>query len=440
MKVACLLFKEDVPLSKIAEFFLRFSPQIGLRKNQALFIEIGKCHHLYSEEGFIARSKVILRQVGLEAVIALGKDVTDSLAFARYHRSSAEALPLQALLDFVDPFDRDPLLQKGTQELIHIFEDLGIQTLGAFKKLPVSNLIARFGALGRFCQQRVTMSDFVHWPVWTPAEVLFEKKDFPSFEFYGELEPLLFELKTQLDHIFSRLYGRKKKATQLQIEIKTERFSTNPYPVRVLDFDFFAPQGSTKGTLRILKERLSREFEKRPLLAPIESLTTKVLRTVDFEGGQRNIFNNQEERLEQLYSLHNQLVEILGKENIFQAQLTEDRRPERSWKKYHGPPHQELPAPTSLSDSLPERSTYLCKHPLKIEISAGFIRIKNKKYRILKWDPTVEKISGGWFETPQSEIENTFERSYYHVELEGHKKITVFETPHQEFYLHGYYG
>jgi hypothetical protein len=440
MRVACLWFYQEVSIEKIAELFLRFSPQIAIKNNKALFIEIGKCKKLYSEATFIARAQVILRRQKQHANIFIGSDITDALSCAKYQLDKIDDLPLEALVDFVDPFERDLVLRKSVHKLIDSFQDLGINTLAQFKRLPASELISRYGIIGRFCYQRVHQEDFINWPQWNPEEIIFEKKEFSYFEFYGELEPILFELKSQVDQIFARLFARRRKVTQLQIQIRCEKTSTHFDFLRTLHFDFFTPQASAKSTLRILKERLLREFERKPILSPIEEIQTTVLKAVPFEIGQKNIFNNDEEKFEHLHSIHNQLVEILGKENVFQAALTEDRRPEKSWKKIFDHPHEALSAPSQILHIIPERATYLCRYPIKIEVKAGHIYIKNKCYKILFWDNQIEKISGGWYEKPSVEIQNVFDRNYSFVEIEGRQKISVFETPDHQFYLHGYYG
>jgi hypothetical protein len=438
--VACIWFARPAPTARFAELFLRFSPQICLRGEQALFIEIGKCQNLYSEAGFLMRAAKLLQRMNLSAVIKVGQDLPESLVLAKYNGDSLEALPLEALLEMADPFLRDENLRKSVQVLIESFRNLGIQTLGHFKKIPVADLIGRFGVVGRFCYQRVRLESFVTWPLWQPEEIILERKEFSYFEFYGELDPILFELKNQLDSVFARLFARKKRLMKLQVVIACEKISTHLNPVRTLDFEFFAPQSLVKGTLRILKERLSREFEKNPILSPIESVQTKVLKAVPFEGGQKNIFNTDEEKLEQLHSIHNQLIEMLGKESIYQAELTEDRRPERSWVKRLDRPHEPSDNLVDLTDVIPERPTYLCRQPVKIEVTAGYVHINKRRYKILHWDDQIEIISGGWFENPLPEIKNSFDRTYSQVEIEGHQKISVFQTTNCAYYLHGYYG
>ncbi len=440
MSVACIWFDHSVPTATLAELFLRFSPQICIRKDRAIFVEIGKCRNLYSEESFKLRSQVLLRKRGYTARICVAPDLLQALVLNIFKANSIDQLPMQALMELTDPFDRDVVLRKSVLNLILSFKDLGINTLGQFKRLKIEELIARYGIVGRFCHIRVSDTQSLLWPRWAPEEVILEKKDFPYFEFYGELDPIIFELKSQLDSIFARLFARRKKLTKLLIQIRCEKISTNPDFIRKFEFDFFTPQSSSKGTLKIIRERLTRDFERKPVMSPIEGIQSTVLKTVIHDSSQKNIFNADEEKLEQIQSVHNQLIEIIGRENIFQAELTEDRRPEKSWTKKYDLPHEPQTITPDIANLIPDRSTYLCKNPIKIEVTAGFVYINKKRYRILNWDNEVEKISGGWFEIPVPETKNTYDRNYYNVELEGHQRITVFETPTREFFLHGYYG
>ena len=155
------------------------------------------------------------------------------------------------------------------------------------------------------------------YPICLNEEIILERKEFPYFEFYGELDPILFELKSQLDRVFARLFARRKRASHMELIVRCEKNSVHANCIRKFDFEFFTPQHTTKGTLRIIKERFSRDFEKNHVKSPIESIQIKVTKAMEFEGGQKNIFNNDEEKFEQIASLHNQLIEILGKENVY---------------------------------------------------------------------------------------------------------------------------
>lgn len=436
MRVACLWFQERAPLEKLAESFLRFSPQICLRQDQALFIEIGKCRHLYSEDGFQARAQVLLRRFKRQAQIGLGNDITDSLLIAKFGQFDFLNLPLPALLEVADPFQRDPVLRKMCGKMVAAFEDLGVATLKHFLNLPAAELSSRFGATGLLCQQRLRGDFQLPWPNWKPTEEIFEKTEFSYFEFYGELTPILFELKRQLDLIFSRLWARALKAQSLNVTVFCEKTSFETQPNRSFHFDFLIPQGTTKGCLNILKERLERDFQKNPIRSPIEGLECRVLSTVPNEHGQKSLLHNREETAEQLAALLGQLAEVHGRDGIFRAELTEERLPEKSWIKRHD---LKTPAKSvSVEGRIPLRPTYLMK-PERVEVTGGSVHIRRKAFRIRRWLEGVERLTGGWMESTDPHLAS-YDRNYYRVELENDVVLSLFQTPNQDYFLHGYFG
>ncbi len=439
LKVACLWFHSPVKIVSVAEACLRFGPQICIREDRAVFIEIGKCSKLYSEATFRARVQIILRRMDLSANLAIGSDIPDSLVLAKYKCFNLGELPLASLLDLFDPFNQEPLARKQIQKMICSFRDLGIQNLAQFQKIPAKELSSRFGAIGLLCRQRVAGERALPWPQWTPEEIITERTDFPYFEFYGELDPILFELKKHLDRIFQRLWSRGLKVQKIRVLIQCEATSITPNPSRSFDFEFLFPQSNTKGALNVIKERLYKDFGGKPIQSPIEALETRVLQTVIGSSGQKNFFHQREELAEQLCSIVNQLSEIHGKENIFQALLTEDRRPEFSWKRANHLLPEDNSISVDLVGRIPKRPTYLLG-PERIQVTAGFLHIRKKKFKIAKWPESAERISGGWIESSADAAQNTFDRNYYQVEIEGGALISIFETPDKEFFLHGYFG
>lgn len=436
MKVSCLYFEQPVHLTLVAEVFLRLSPQICFGKS-ALFIEIGKCHRLYSEEGFRARCQVLLKRLNLKARLAMGTDIAEAFVKAKYSTNEIHCLPLTTLTDLVDPFEKEEDLKKNVSSMIQAFQYLGVTTLGQFKNIPLPELVSRFGAIGILCMQRLRQEVEIPWPFWKPEEIICEKDDFPYFEFYGELEPILFKLKEQLDRIFQRLWGRQLWIQKLQVRVFFETNSVHPVAFRQFEFDFISPQSQTKATLNIIKERLAQDFEKNPVHTPIESLETQVLVAVPGKSKQKNLLNNQEEQLEQLNAVLGQLMEAHGASNIFFAELTQDRRPEKSWRKITSTNEKNKnfasPAAIDIAEKIPLRPTQLIHPPLKVQIQAGHIHILHKKFKISRWSEFVERLSGEWFEEP-------YERTYYHLELLDAPAISVFRDQDNAFYLQGYFG
>lgn len=435
MKVACLYFNKRIPLANTAEVFLRLSPQISLG-NSALFIEIGKCHRLYSEEGFQARCQVILKRLNLSAQVAIASDVAEAFVKAKYQCTNINNLPLSSLVDFADPFDKDEKLRQSVSDMVLAFQHLGINSIVQFQKIPLSELISRFGAVSILCVQRLRQEVEIPWPFWKPAEIICEKDDFPYFEFYGELEPIFFKLKEQLDRIFQRLWGRNLCIQKLQVRIFFETNSLNPAKFRHFEFDFISPQSQTRATLNIVKERLVHDFEKNPVQTPIEALETQVLITAPASSKQKNLLHNHEEQAEQLHAILAQLAEAHGPANIFFAELTQDRRPEKSWKKTPQAPVSQTPSEFDLSEKIPLRPTQLLHPPLKVIIRDDWIYIQNRKFKIKSWPEFSERISGEWF----SQMPEAYDRHYYHLELEEAPDVSVFRSENRDFYLHGYFG
>ncbi|MGZ3691941.1 MAG: hypothetical protein ACXVAX_10585, partial [Pseudobdellovibrio sp.] len=357
MIVACIWLLKPYSTQKVAEVCLRFSPQICVRENEAVFIEIGKSKKLYSTDGFIARIKVLLRRLDVTASISLGQDITEALVRAKYQVHTTEQLPLKALIEFADPFNKDPVAQKYIHKMITAFDSLGITDFESFTKLPASDLVSRFGPIALLCKQRLNFETAIIWPYWKPLEVISEKTEFPYFEFYGELEPILFELKKHLDQIFQRLWARGLKAQKMTVKIYFETNSLNPNPFRQFNFEFLFAQSNTKGALNIIKERLARDFERKPITTPLEGLETTVTGTVKGHVGQKNLLHRHEEITEQRQALLGQLIEAHGHGNIFHVALTEDRRPEKSWIKVETP----VASAHVALEKLPLRPTHLIR-------------------------------------------------------------------------------
>lgn len=90
-----------------------------------------------------------------------------------------------------------------------------------------------------------------------------------------EIEPLIFELKTQLDCDAARLRSRDKRMTQLELQIKCEKLSVHPDPLRTFNFEILLLKALQKVLFKILIERLTREFEKSLLGLPLNGYKRK---------------------------------------------------------------------------------------------------------------------------------------------------------------------
>jgi hypothetical protein len=155
--------------------------------------------------------------------------------------------------------------------------------------------------------------------------------------------------------------------------------------------------------------------------------------------GQKNFLHQQEETAELLSSLLKQLAEAHKKENIFQAELTEERLPEKSWRRSFRLSASDSAGKLSLEGRIPRRPTYLMK-PERVEVTGGSVHIRKKPFKILRWSENVERITGGWLHSDQDPYLLSHDRNYYQVEIETGTVLSIFQTPLQEYFLHGYFG
>lgn len=162
MRVACVYALSDLNIETWAQACLRFSPQISIRNPNILFVEIGKCRSIYSEASFLARVQVLLRRFQINARIAIDSDLPRALARARFDCENVDALPVQALMDFGDPFGLDPKGRKSMEKMILALERLGIRTISDFKHIPASHLSSRFGKQALYSRQ--LLEDASHLP------------------------------------------------------------------------------------------------------------------------------------------------------------------------------------------------------------------------------------------------------------------------------------
>src|SRR5436309_3286008 len=129
-KVACILVKEATPvINKLAEACFRFTSQIALRKDEAIFLEVGKSSSLFSERTLEFRIIHLAQRLGLSVKVSFAK--TPSLAWLKAHffekifedsqQPDFSKLPLQALIYFLSPFEKDCETENKILSWIPIF-------------------------------------------------------------------------------------------------------------------------------------------------------------------------------------------------------------------------------------------------------------------------------------------------------------------------------
>ena len=422
LRVLCVLLGGNKQGQAFAESCLRWTPQVAVGE-EAIFLEIGKCSHIYSEETIVKGVLALARRFEMKVSIALDQDIPTSLAKARYHNQIKEKsnLPIEILNDYLSPFVRTHQLDK----MIISLKLLGINQLGQFMEVRPNELASRFGKDGLFVSMRVRDARHIPWPRFKPEEFIVEEQQIESTQPLTNLEPLTFVLRGLIDKSMARLRGRSERATVVELILEQEPYSTVKQAKRRWLFELALPQGSTRGLLDIIKDRLARELQVTPLEAPLTGVTFKVLSTAPGAASQKDFFCKKEEQKEIMAALVSRLTERLGPHQAFVAESVENYRPERSWLRKFAEEDSEA---SEVVWPTPERPLRLYKEPKELSQFGDILVAQGKRWKVVKMLGP-EHISGDWWK-------NQYERDYFRVATDTGEELWVYKED-KDLYLHG---
>jgi len=457
MRVVCMLFCNPSPISEIAEACYRWTPQVALSGEEAIFLEIEKCHRLYDERTLVLRLRGLLKRFGAQARIAVADDVFMSLAQAKYPRKENAFLPLEALLDVANPFKKNDVTTKNVLAMIEELKRLGLKTLGDFTELPVKELSSRFQYQGLELHRRLINGQFDEslslWPRFIPPDKIRESVNLEYEENCQTLEPLIFVIKKIVGRAMARLAARGERLSRATLSFKLEKFSTVKNFKRLWVFDLPLSQGTVTGLLPLIHERLNFDLGREPLPSSVIEMNFEVLETVPGQYFQRHFFSKKEEEQEAWNSLITRLCEKIGrsytKEGAFVGEPVQSYKPERAWKRTITEQKTEESVGCAVGGHLigvdiplPDRPLRLLQNPeplRKVENSLIGGRAM-KKWEILDWEGP-ERLSGEWWGSE-------FRREYFRVGTKSGEQLWIYRIPGKvsgdsidpsEVYLHGYF-
>jgi len=405
----------------LAEACLRFSPLVSLGA-QVVFIEIGRCHLLYSEDSIRARTQVLLSRLGIAGRIAIADDLATAASLARTQKNHRDQIPIDCLPTYLSPYETTDLLN----EMIESLKRLGIHELGAFLALPRRSIAARFGKIGLFCRENCEFPERVPLRPFQAKSRIEESERIDESYALIELERLLFVLKKILDRVSLRLRGAGKLALRMKLSLSLIPHSHVAEPRPVFDFVFPFPQGSTNSLIPLFRDRLDSLFQRHPLESPIQEIRIEVLETVPSQGAQKNFFHRKEEELESYRGIVARLTDRLGYSRVFHAETVESYIPERGWKK-------TLSSPVPRSTPLPERPTRILKTPIPIHPIDEYFQTKHRRWKVIEMQGP-ERIRGEWW------MNESEERDYYRIITEEGESLWIYENRETgATYLQGVY-
>lgn len=419
MRVICILAGGDgTVLSSLADHCWRWTPQIAVGQD-ALFLEIGKCEALYSERTILLRLKVLAERWERCWQVAVADDLPTALALARW-RVAKEALPVEALADYLSPFSPTTELAPMVKSL----HRMGIHYLRDFLSLPRKKILSRFGKDALFAAQLVEDASHLPWPRWEPEERIQERVESETLQPLDNLEPLFFLMRTVIERVVGRLHGRGEAASRVEMRLILDRHSLEP--VRSFVLELPVPQTAASAFLQELRERCERELNRKPLESGLAAVEFEVLERAPGRWIQRDFFQRKEMEREQWESLLLRMQEKLGKDRFWYAEPVAHQRPEKTWKKSLRPP-EDLGLPIAA------RPTRLLRRPERLRrIEHFLLGSDGKRWKVLKEEGS-EILNGGWWAL------NPFWREYFRVIADGGEVLWIFRTPGGEEWLHGFF-
>lgn len=442
-RIACLLLQNSLTpreQERLARSCAYLSPMIAIRPTNAVFLEVGAMHNLYSEECVSQQLLKLSRPFGSGSV-AIAGSASRAYVLARYPHIMESEWPLEALFDLAATFGSDPELDKKITKMIESLAPLGIFNLHQLNQLPKQTLASRFGADALELIDRLRGTIDPPWPAFRAQEPISERAEIEGIE--PGIEPLLFVMRGVLDKIMNRLAARAERAAALKIEFEMVRWNMGQMnkkihgKVRTREWllPLPVPQGSTSGVLPILRDYLARQLERRPLEAPLQAIRIEVLESTPGGGSQPHFFEKREQESESWQALIGRLCQELGPENVFQAQTQERYLPEIAWSREL--PHALDRPQTRNTTRHFGRPSRLLKEPEALSKIGNLISHQNgTRWEVQEWLGP-ERISNEWWAAKETATKE-FERDYFKVSTKSGELLWVYLNQ-AKLFLHGFF-
>ncbi len=458
------------PLQKrikgLAEACYRFTPKVTFGEKGMLFLEIGQTRHLFDRSKLLQKIQVLVRRFDLRVQWGWGETAEMALGALRYPGLSSDQWSLEVLPDLLSPFAGDDVSRRKVFHLILLFKKMKIRNLGDLRALSREDLVSRFGHFGERVFSKIHGMAADLWPLWAPPVQISEEQSVEGISLqHGSIEALLFPMRAALDRLRSRLYAREQRLSKVELTFFLEA-AQGRASYRQWLFEFHFVQSSSLNVLAIVRERLSRDLETKPLEDPVVHFVFKVIEAHRASHGQRDLLSSYEENAESWNHLTVRLIEKLGEGNVFQTKSKEAYRPEQAWeRKLEGwKDHRrvefavreqnwdayqkaldvsfrsvlhELQRRTKALEmtTVVDRPTRLLREPLLLRFRNASLSLDDVRYQkswaVDRWEGP-ERLKTLWWES------EALERDYFVVTaLEG-ERLWIFQEKGQ-FYLHGFF-
>jgi len=291
-------------LESLAAWACQFTPRVSLEPPRALLAEVqGSLRYLGGEEGFLAKLRAGLAELGCEASVAVAATPRAALWLARGRGEALKDLPLEVA-------SGDPLLKT-----------FGLRTIGELLELPREGLAKRCG--------QALLDDLDR-----ALGVLPEPREFfaPPPSFSSTLE-----LPGAVDHAEGVLFAARRLLTQLAGLLTARQAGVRRLTVKLLhakkyielQIDFASPTRDTQRFARLLHEKLL----TLSLLQPVEAIGLEAADFAPLHESTSGMFGDAHADEEDWAQLRERLQSRLGAAAVHGLATQPDHRPEFAWRR-----------------------------------------------------------------------------------------------------------
>ena len=410
--------EDERALTRLADWFQRFSPAVAVDAPDGILMDIDGCAHLWDGEEALARAiEQRLAAQDIPARISIADTFGAAWALARY---GADDITVAARGDFRCLTSLPVAALRIDEAVANQLRHLGLKTIGCLTALPRTALRKRFGA-GLIVQLARAFGE-------EEGALTFRAPPTPWIERTVFAEPInaLGDMARVIMDLVGRLCAR-----------------LDEYGLGARSFEVAFHNCDSETTRRTVRTALPLRDAKRlaALFAPklesvdpgfgIEIVTLTALRVQPLTPAQADLdSSNPHASAADLAPFVDRLVNRFGPQSVWRAALQESHVPERTVARV-----APLAAPTkSTWTQPPPRPVRLFASPQPIDALAVApddppftFRWQGRTHRIRNAEGP-ERIAAEWWRKPWSENEIDRVRDYYQVEDETGARFWLFRT------------
>lgn len=419
---------EEELLRTLAEWCLRYTPDVAIDLPDGLLLDITGCPHLWGGEREYLKDMVLkLRAMGYDARAAIADTMGAAWAVARYGKTTPliESGKQKEALSNLPPaaLRLEPLV---TEQL----HKLGLYTIGSFINMSRRTLCRRFGQgiLTRIDQALGSVQEHIQTIRLTPP---YEER-LPCIEPIRTAKGIEMAIHKLLKKLCLRLYRESKG-------LRTAILTCHRVDNEVQQISISTGEAS-RNEIHLFKLFEMKISTIRPALG-IELFTLKATVTEELTATQESLWHTAGIEEEAVAELLDKIMGKIGADKVHRYLPEAHYWPEHAYKEAGS--LQEKPSTEWPTDRW--RPVCLLSQPEKITVSVPIpdyppllFYYKGKSYRIVKADGP-ERIEREWW------LKDGLHRDYYLVEDENGARYWLFRSGHFDheksaWYLHGFFA